>query len=64
MSIALDSNVPAPIRDYFTAMNAFNSEGMIAPFTDDGWSMTSSASSGGLTRSSAGQIRKASATMW
>jgi hypothetical protein len=36
MSIALDSIVPQPIRDYFTAMNAFNSEGMIAPFTDDG----------------------------
>ena len=36
MSTALDSSVPQPIRDYFTAMNAFNSEGMIAPFTDDG----------------------------
>jgi hypothetical protein len=35
-STALDSSVPQPIRDYFTAMNAFNSEGMIAPFTDDG----------------------------
>ena len=36
MSTTLDSGVPQPIRDYFTAMNAFNSEGMIAPFTDDG----------------------------
>src|SRR5215831_21038987 len=36
MSVALDSCVPQPTRDYFTAMNAFNSEGMIAPFTDDG----------------------------
>ena len=36
MSMTLDSSVPQPIRDYFTAMNAFNSEGMIAPFTDDG----------------------------
>jgi hypothetical protein len=36
MSIALDSSVPQPIRDYFTAMNAFNSEGMSAPFADDG----------------------------
>src|SRR5215469_7147961 len=36
MSVALDSGVPRPIRDYFTAMNAFDSDGMIAPFTDDG----------------------------
>ena len=36
MSMTLDSSVPQPIRDYFTAMNAFNSDGMIAPFTDDG----------------------------
>ena len=36
MSMTLDSSVPQPIRDYFTAMNAFDSEGMIAPFTDDG----------------------------
>ena len=34
--MTLDSSVPQPIRDYFTAMNAFDSEGMIAPFTDDG----------------------------
>jgi hypothetical protein len=36
VSMTLDTSVPQPIRDYFTAMNAFNSEGMIAPFTDDG----------------------------
>ena len=36
MSAALDSSVPQAIRDYFTAMNELNSEGMIAPFTDDG----------------------------
>ena len=36
MPMTLDSSVPQPIRDYFTAMNAFSSEGMIAPFTDDG----------------------------
>jgi hypothetical protein len=36
VSMTLESSVPQPIRDYFTAMNAFNSEGMIAPFTDDG----------------------------
>ena len=34
--MTLDSSVPQPIRDYFTAMNAFNSEGMIASFTNDG----------------------------
>jgi hypothetical protein len=36
MSVALEPSVPRPIRDYFTAMNAFDSDGMIAPFTDDG----------------------------
>ena len=36
MSVALESSVPRPIRDFFTAMNAFNSDGMIAPFADDG----------------------------
>jgi hypothetical protein len=36
MSTALDPSVPRPIHDYFTAMNAFDSAAMIAPFTDDG----------------------------
>lgn len=36
MSTTLDSSVPQPIREYFSAMNAFNSEGMIASFTHDG----------------------------
>ena len=36
MSVALEPSVPRPIRDYFTAMDAFDSDGMIAPFTDDG----------------------------
>ena len=36
MSMTLDSSVPQPIRDYFTAMNAFKSEGIIASFTNDG----------------------------
>jgi hypothetical protein len=35
MSVSLDT-MPAPVRDYFTAMNALDSAGMIAPFTSDG----------------------------
>ena len=29
-------DMPAPVREYFTAMNALDSDGMAAPFTDDG----------------------------
>ena len=35
MSISLDT-MPAPVRDYFTAMNALDSAGMVAVFTSDG----------------------------
>jgi hypothetical protein len=35
MNISLDT-MPAPVRDYFTAMNALDSAGMVAPFTSDG----------------------------
>jgi hypothetical protein len=35
MSINLDT-MPAPVRSYFTAMNAFDSAGMVAAFTSDG----------------------------
>ena len=35
MSISLDTT-PAPVRDYFTAMNALDSAGMVAVFTSDG----------------------------
>jgi hypothetical protein len=35
MSVGLDT-MPAPVRDYFSAMNALDSAGMIAPFTSDG----------------------------
>lgn len=35
MSVSLDT-MPAPVRDYFTAMNALDSAGMVAPFTTDG----------------------------
>ena len=35
MSVSLDT-MPAPVRDYFTAMNALDSAGMVAPFTSDG----------------------------
>lgn len=35
MSPTLD-NMPAPVRDYFTAMNALDSAGMAAAFTTDG----------------------------
>jgi hypothetical protein len=30
------ADMPSPVRDYFSAMNAFDSNGMIAPFADDG----------------------------
>ena len=36
MSSVLESTVPQPIRDYFAAMNSFNSEEMTAAFTEDG----------------------------
>jgi hypothetical protein len=29
-------DMPAPVRAYFTAMNALDSAGMVAPFTEDG----------------------------
>jgi ketosteroid isomerase-like protein len=32
----LTAVVPQPIRDFFAAANAFDSDGMIAAFTDDG----------------------------
>lgn len=35
MNVSLDT-MPAPVRDYFTAMNALDSVGMVAPFTSDG----------------------------
>lgn len=35
MDTSLD-NMPAPVRDYFTAMNALDSAGMAAPFVSDG----------------------------
>jgi hypothetical protein len=35
MSTSLDT-MPAPVRNYFTAMNALDSTGMVAPFTSDG----------------------------
>ena len=35
MSTSLDT-MPAPVQDYFTAMNALDSTGMVAPFTSDG----------------------------
>ena len=35
MSISIDT-MPAPVRDYFTAMNALDSAGMVAPFVSDG----------------------------
>lgn len=35
MSISLGT-MPVPVRDYFTAMNALDSEGMAAAFTGDG----------------------------
>jgi hypothetical protein len=35
MTTSLDT-MPAPVRDYFTAMNALDSAGMVAPFVSDG----------------------------
>ena len=35
MNTSLDT-MPAPVRDYFTAMNALDSAGMVAPFVSDG----------------------------
>jgi hypothetical protein len=35
MSTSLDT-MPAPVQDYFTAMNAFDGAGMAAPFSSDG----------------------------
>jgi hypothetical protein len=35
MNISLDT-MPAPVRDYLTAMNALDSVGMVAPFASDG----------------------------
>jgi hypothetical protein len=35
MSTSLDT-MPAPVQDYFTAMNALDSTGMVASFTNDG----------------------------
>jgi hypothetical protein len=35
MSTSLDT-MPAPVRDYFTAMNALDSAAMAAPFASDG----------------------------
>jgi len=35
MSISLNT-MPAPVRDYFTAMNALDSAGMVAAFAGDG----------------------------
>jgi hypothetical protein len=32
----LDSSVPQSIRDFFAGTNAFDSDAMIAPFTEDG----------------------------
>jgi hypothetical protein len=29
-------DLPTPVRDYFTAMNALDSDGKVAPFADDG----------------------------
>jgi ketosteroid isomerase-like protein len=36
MPETLPTTVPQPISDFFAAANAFDSDGMIAPFTDDG----------------------------
>jgi hypothetical protein len=36
MSTSLDT-MPAPVQDYFTAMNALDSTGMVVPFTNDGF---------------------------
>ncbi|MEA2618790.1 MAG: hypothetical protein QOE72_4573 [Chloroflexota bacterium] len=36
MNISLDT-MPAPVRDYLTAMNALDSVGMVAPFASDGF---------------------------
>ena len=36
MPETLPTTVPQPINDFFAAANAFDSDGMIAPFTDDG----------------------------
>lgn len=35
MSVSLDT-MPAPVQDYFTAMNALDSAGMVGAFTSDG----------------------------
>lgn len=36
MTITPLQDLPTPVRDYFTAMNALDADGMIAPFADDG----------------------------
>jgi hypothetical protein len=35
MSVSLET-MPAPVQDYFTAMNALDSAGMVGAFTSDG----------------------------
>lgn len=36
MPATLDTNVPEAVQQFFTGMNAFSSDAMIAPFTEDG----------------------------
>ena len=61
MSISLDT-MPAPVRSYFTAMNAFDSVGMAGSSPATASLTTSSASSGDLKRSSGGLTVRASPT--
>lgn len=36
MSVITTMNMPAPVHDYFAAMNNFDSTGMVGVFTEDG----------------------------
>jgi hypothetical protein len=62
MPATLESNVPQSIRDFFAGTNAFDSDAMIAPFTEDGLVNDIHASSGVVPRSSGGPTRRASLT--
>ena len=53
--------LPRPIRQYIEALN-FDGDRLIAAFADDVWSTTRAGSSGAPRPSSAGLIRRSSAT--